>query len=91
MTEPLETMYFESMILNLEQASQAVLSLPIKERAALAHALIHSLDDKVDANIEEAWDQEIEKRLERVERGATTERDAFEVLDEIKLKYGKAD
>lgn len=84
--------YLSCMMFNLEQASQAVLSLPTKERAALAHALIHSLDDKVDANIEEAWDQEIDKRLDRVERGETTERDAFDVLDEVRLiKYGKTD
>lgn len=84
-------LYLSGMSLNLEQASQAVLSLPIKERAALAHVLIHSLDDKVDANIEDAWDQEIDKRLDRVERGETTERDAIDVLDEMRLKYGKAD
>lgn len=76
-----KTADFRIMMLNLEQASQAVLSLPTKERAALAHALIHRLDENVDANIEKAWDFEIDKRLDRVEQGQTTERNAFDVLD----------
>ena len=76
------------MTVNLLEASKAALSLSVKERAALAHTLITSLDEKVDTEIEVAWDKEIEARIQRIESGQTTERDAFEVLDEIRAKHG---
>ena len=77
------------MALNLEQASQAVLSLPLKERATLAHVLINSLDEAPDSSVQASWNEEIDRRLDRLEKGETESRDAFEVLDEIRQKYAK--
>ena len=79
------------MALNLEQASQAVLSLPLKERATLAHVLIHSLDEAPDSSAQASWNEEIDRRLDRLEIGETESRDAFEVLDEIRQKYANKD
>jgi putative addiction module component (TIGR02574 family) len=90
LTHALVAVYGSAMVLNLEQASHAVLRLSIKERAALAHALIQSLDAEVETNLESAWEHEISHRLNRIERGETTERDAFEVLDAIRLKHDQA-
>ena len=50
-------------------ASQEALTLPAEERAALAGALIESLDSAVDENVEAAWSEEIRRRLERVDAG----------------------
>ena len=75
------------MTVDLQDASKAALSLSVKERAALAHTLIASLDEQADAEIEKAWDKEIEARIQRIESGETTERGAFEVLDEIRAKH----
>jgi len=70
----------------LDKASEAAFSLPRKERAALVHALILSLDEVVDEGVEVAWQVEINRRLSAVEAGQTSERDAFDALDEIKAR-----
>jgi putative addiction module component (TIGR02574 family) len=47
-----------------------VLALPVSERARLARQLIDSLDkDTHDTGVEEAWADEIEKRVQALERG----------------------
>jgi putative addiction module component (TIGR02574 family) len=43
--------------------------LPDAQRAALAAALIESLDNDVDASAEAAWSTEIARRLREVESG----------------------
>jgi len=71
----------------LTHASEIALSLPQNERAALAHALIQSLDQSVDFEVEQAWDQELASRLQRYQSGQSQSRDAFVVLDELKARY----
>ncbi len=60
------------MSLPLEQLEAEALDLPPKERAALAHRLIVSLDDYSDEDLTEvelAWEQEIQRRVEEFRRG----------------------
>jgi putative addiction module component (TIGR02574 family) len=45
------------------------LALPPEARAALAGSLLESLDDTVDASVEEAWSQEIARRIEELDSG----------------------
>ena len=45
------------------------LALPPAARAALAGSLLESLDDTVDASVEEAWSQEIARRIEELDSG----------------------
>jgi len=45
------------------------LTLSDKERAELASSLIDSLDPAVDSDAELAWQEEIARRVEEVERG----------------------
>ena len=45
------------------------LKLPPAARAAIAGSLLDSLDDSVDEDAEDAWDVEIAKRLEQLDRG----------------------
>ena len=49
-----------------------VLGLPAEERAELAHELIASLDDDADANVDNAWLIEVERRLREVDAGKAT-------------------
>lgn len=53
----------------LEQLRSQVLQLPEQERAELAHALVQSLDSPIDDAVEEAWDNEIAKRIAEIDRG----------------------
>ncbi len=47
-----------------------VMRLPAEQRAAMAAALIESLDPEVDHDAEAAWSVEIARRLGEIERGA---------------------
>jgi putative addiction module component (TIGR02574 family) len=46
------------------------LKLPPKARAALADSLLESLDSEVDPEAEQAWREEIAKRLAEIDDGA---------------------
>jgi len=46
---------------------EEAMHLPAEERAALAGALIESLDTQVDEGAEQAWAEEIRRRLQRVD------------------------
>jgi putative addiction module component (TIGR02574 family) len=46
------------------------LRLPDEARAALADSLLESLDTEVDDGAEEAWRQEIHRRLAEIDAGA---------------------
>jgi len=48
---------------------QKALALPPEARAALAGSLLESLDDTVDPSAEEAWSQEIARRIEELDSG----------------------
>jgi putative addiction module component (TIGR02574 family) len=45
------------------------LALPPEARVALAGSLLESLDDTVDASVEEAWSQEIARRIAELDSG----------------------
>jgi len=82
-----EPLIFKIMASTFEEASKAAFSLPSQERAALAHALIHSLDDAPSSDLARAWDNELKARLEAVKSGDVEERDAFAVLSQLRAKY----
>jgi len=58
----------------------AALKLPHKERAKLASQLIRSLDDLPEAEWEEVWAAEAERRLENVRAGRSKETPLKEVF-----------
>ena len=45
------------------------LKLAANERAEVAEQLIASLDDAADPDVEQAWQEEVQRRLQQVERG----------------------
>ncbi|HEX8245375.1 MAG TPA: addiction module protein [Longimicrobium sp.] len=59
------------MSLPLERLEAEALELPTNERAALAHRLIASLDEGADdpTEVELAWEEEIQQRMEAYRRG----------------------
>lgn len=46
------------------------LELLLDERAKLASEIIESLDPGIDENVDEAWSEEIERRIAEVDSGA---------------------
>jgi putative addiction module component (TIGR02574 family) len=61
--------------------------LPQEDRAALAHYLIHSLDEGEDEGWEAAWDAELAKRLEDIDSGREVGEPAESVLKRLREKY----
>ena len=57
----------------MTQKSQVVLEEALKlspnERAEVAEQLIASLEEAADTAVEQAWQQEVQRRLQQVERG----------------------
>ena len=53
-----------------EQLLKQALSLGESDRASLAGALIESLDSGSDPDAKEAWDAEIERRVQELEAGS---------------------
>ena len=55
--------------MSFEEVKDQVLSLNVKERAALAQALLETLAEPSKEEIAALWVQEAESRLEQVEQG----------------------
>jgi putative addiction module component (TIGR02574 family) len=63
-----------------------VLALPEKDRAYLARQLIASLDDAVDADAEEQWNEVIDRRSREMAAGPVAARSEEEVIADIRHK-----
>jgi putative addiction module component (TIGR02574 family) len=66
----------------LELLEAEALQLTSGERAALAQSLLASLDE--DAEIEDAWAAEIERRVSEIERGAAQVIPIADVLAQVR-------
>lgn len=64
----------------LEKLRADLLDLPINSRASLARALIESLEETVDGNIEALWVDEVRRRDEDLRSGRAKARPVDEVL-----------
>jgi hypothetical protein len=64
----------------LEKLAADLLALPLSSRASLARALISSLEETTDDNVEALWADEIRGRDSDFQNGRTTARPADEVL-----------
>jgi hypothetical protein len=57
------------MAATLEEITRQALQLPLRQRFALAGFLLETDDVTADAGVDEAWDQEIQRRIGAVDRG----------------------
>lgn len=48
---------------------EEALKLAANERAEVAERLIASLDEVPDANVEQAWQEEVQRRLQQIDHG----------------------
>jgi len=58
------------MVRDPAEVLRDALELPLEARAALVDSLIESLDQIVDEGVEEAWREEIYRRLQQIDSGA---------------------
>ena len=54
----------------VEELSARAKTLPAEDRARLAEELLDSLQEKSDAEGDDSWDREIERRVAEIEAGA---------------------
>jgi hypothetical protein len=67
-----------------------VLALPVSDRAFLAHQLIASLDDTVDADAETQWNDVIDRRSREMAAGQVDSRPEEEIIRDIQAKLNAA-
>jgi putative addiction module component (TIGR02574 family) len=72
---------------SVTEVEKQALNLTEKERAALAHKLLVSLEGVPEEGVDEAWDAEIEKRVARIKEGTAKGRPADEVFRDIRSRY----
>ena len=73
-----------SVSTTFEDIKEKAAQLSELERAELALALIESLDGPPDADVEEAWRIEVERRLGQIERGEVQLLRGDEVLERLR-------
>ena len=71
----------------LEQLTSQAISLSPEDRARLADLLLASLPDEADEPLDEAWDQEIQRRMKAIESGTVRLLSAADVHAEARKIY----
>lgn len=72
-----------------EKIRKQALKLSSQERAELAHVLIDSLDPEKEFESEDAWSEELKKRIDRFEQGKGSTKSWSEVKKNAQaLLYG---
>lgn len=57
------------MAANLEDVLDSALKMSPEERALIAERLLSSLDNDADPDVEQAWQEEVQRRVRDVEEG----------------------
>jgi len=70
-----------------ERLQAELANLSEADRAGLAHFLIQSLHPDEDADAEQAWDAELERRGEDIRSGRAAGEPAERVFAELRAKY----
>jgi len=73
--------------MSAQEIADEAMALPLQERAKLAQTLLRSLDPAEDAGVEEAWDAEVARRLQRLRSGAAEGRAAEDVFRDIRSAH----
>jgi putative addiction module component (TIGR02574 family) len=77
--------------LTWEELLEQALRLPPEEQERIARALYENLADQDDddpAEVEAAWAEEIERRLEEIRNGTVELVPADELMAELRARYG---
>ena len=83
---PDERLEIDMNTAELEVLRDSALTLPELERAKLASDLVASLDGPKDIGVESAWDIEICRRVNEIEKGKVVLLDAEEVLAKARAR-----
>ncbi|MCB1677398.1 MAG: addiction module protein [Halioglobus sp.] len=73
----------------LDHLRSQISTLSQSERAALAHELIMSLDGPSDDSVEQAWNDEIVRRVSKVKSGNATLLSREEFRSKMRARLGR--
>ena len=73
----------------LDHLRSKISTLSQSERAALAHELIMSLDGPSDDSVEQAWNDEIVRRVSKVKSGNATLLSREEFRSKMRARLGR--
>ena len=79
------------MSATLEQVAEEAKSLSLADRSALTRILIETLDAEPAedlAEVEQAWQAEVEKRVDEIKSGRVKTIPAHEAFAKLRAKYG---
>ncbi|HEY3853604.1 MAG TPA: addiction module protein [Verrucomicrobiae bacterium] len=71
------------------EVTQDALRLPQQEQLRLARTLLESSEAGGDLEVEAAWEEEIERRIEMVDSGLAKGRSFADVVKEVDSQLGK--
>jgi len=54
----------------VENLLTQALQMPVEDRAVIAERLISSLDTEIDQDVEIVWQQEVQRRVDEIDKGA---------------------
>jgi putative addiction module component (TIGR02574 family) len=72
--------------MSTDQILKEALALPAEEKAKLAEELLSSLDDAAQAEIDKAWAEEVESRIEAYDRGELKAEPLEDVIKDMKQR-----
>ncbi len=75
------------MATDLEKVVEQALSLPGSERLSVARRILESVEPPASAEVERAWEEEIVKRVEKIDCGTAKFRSWEEIKKDFDSRY----
>jgi putative addiction module component (TIGR02574 family) len=72
-----------------ENVAEQALSLSASERLRLANELLQSVEPQTSEEAERAWEEEIERRIARIDSGEAKGRSWEEIKRDFDSRYGR--
>jgi len=75
------------MAAELERVVEQALSLPGLERLSVARRILESIEPEASEDVERAWEEEIIKRVEKIDSGTANSRPWEEIRKEFDSRF----
>ncbi|MCI0744910.1 MAG: addiction module protein [Verrucomicrobia subdivision 3 bacterium] len=75
--------------MTFENVAEQALSLSVAERLRLASELLQSIEPQKTAEIERAWEEEIQRRIAQIDSGKATGRAWDDIKRDFDSRYGQ--
>jgi putative addiction module component (TIGR02574 family) len=77
------------MATKLEEVVEQALSLPGLERLSVARRILESVEPEAGEEVERAWEEEIIKRVEKIDSGTASGRSWEEIKKDFDSRFGR--